>query len=90
MSEEPPEEFKKLDEKTLLAQQAAMLNGIYNQLVALNQKLGEPDENGAETVYRCTKCHSTILEDERQKHARKEHNSPPNMSVEELGLFEEA
>lgn len=85
------QQLAELDEKTLIIQQVTELAEIRKQLQLLNSQLVgvelDDADNGTDAKV-CTTCNTEVPEDKLQSHAVEEHNAPPEMPVEDLGLFE--
>lgn len=68
------------DLKALLIQQNSLLHAILRELQG-------PQEDSQPTQYKCTSCEEIVVRENRGTHATNEHNAPPNVPVDDLGLF---
>lgn len=85
--QELEEQYADIDPKLIQIQMLMELSQI--RMLLEGAQTGSQSE-GEQDVYRCVSCNETVEAGDRQAHAEGSHNAPPNVPIEDLGLFEVA
>lgn len=77
-------EFEDLSEKTILVSILFELQHIRFILQGGSERASGSESDSSDLWYECTFCLESVREDEREKHLRREHDSPGGVELGEV------